>query len=55
MKTWTAQVCMPMWQEMIVEAETPEEAEATMLDLFDLAKAGSGESYVYDLTEIKGE
>lgn len=55
MKTWKAQVCLPMWQEMMIDAENAEEAKATMLDLFDLVKADPGEAYVYDLTEVEGE
>lgn len=55
MKKWKALVCVPMWQEMEITAETAQEAEATMLDLFDMSKAGPGEAYVYDLTEVKGE
>ena len=55
MKTWIGQVCFPMWQEVIVEAETQEEAEAKMLDQFNLSKAGKGEAYVYDCEEMKGE
>jgi hypothetical protein len=55
MKKWKALVCVPMWQEVEVEAKTRREAEATMLDLFDMSKAGPGEAYVYDLEELKGE
>ena len=55
MKKWKALVCVPMWQEMEITAETEQEAEATMLDLFDMAKAGPGEAYVHDLTEVEGE
>ena len=55
MKKWKALVCTPTWQEMEIEAETAEEAEATMLDLFDMNQAGPGEAYVHDLTEVEGE
>lgn len=55
MKKWKALVCVPMWQEMEITADTEQEAQATMLDLFDMAKAGPGEAYVYDLTEVEGE
>jgi hypothetical protein len=55
MKAWIGQVCVPMWQEIVVEAETQEEAESLMIDQFNIAKAGKGESYVYDCQEMKGE
>lgn len=55
MKKWKGLVCVPMWQEMEIEAETYDEAKATMLDLFEMDKAGPGESYVYDLEELQGE
>lgn len=55
MKKWIGQVCVPMWQEMTVEAETKEEAENLMMRLFQMRKAGPGEAYVYDLEELKGE
>lgn len=55
MKKWKGQVCMPMWQEIEVEAETDEEAEAMMLDQFDLASAEPGEAYVCELDEFVEE
>ena len=55
MKKWKGLVCVPMWQEMEIEAETYDEARATMLDLFEMDKAGPGEAYVYDLEQMEGE
>lgn len=51
MKKWKGLVCLPMWQEIEVEAENKNEAESKMLDSFDMTKAYEGESYVYDCEE----
>ena len=55
MKKWKGLVCMPMWQEIEVEAETEDEAFHKMCDACDMTKAGLGEPYVHDLEELQGE
>ena len=51
-KIYRGQVMVAYYQEITVEAETPEDAELLMCEQFDLSKAESGTANVYDLEEI---
>ena len=44
-------ICIPMWQEVEVEAENANEAFDKMCDVCDINKAYMGEPYVYDCQE----
>ena len=52
MKTYRGTVVLSYYQEVVVEANTKEEAELKMFDKFQLHNAHS-ESEVCDLEEVK--
>jgi hypothetical protein len=55
MKRFKGTVVVTYTQEIEVDAETQEEAEATMLDWFDPTRCYStADGQVYDLEEVKG-
>ena len=54
MKTYRGTIVFRYYQELTVEAETPDDAERIMAVLFDQAKA-DGDCDIYDLEEIKNE
>lgn len=50
MKKWKGTVVVSYTQEIEVEAETKEEAEATMIDWFDPTRcSNTAEAYAYDV------
>lgn len=53
MKRYRGVVVFRYYQQIELEAESEDEAKASMCDLFDLSKA-DGESEVLDVEEIKG-
>lgn len=55
MSKYKVEVVMSYWQTVEVEAVSIEEAEATALDLFDIAQARQGEGEVFDTAMIEGE
>ena len=48
---WKGLICIPMWQEVEVEAENHNEAFEKMCDACDVNLAYFGDPYVYDLQE----
>jgi hypothetical protein len=54
MKTYRGTIVFRYYQELTVEAETPDDAERIMAVLFDQSKA-DGDCDIYDLEEVKNE
>ena len=54
MSKYKVQVAMTYWQDIEVEAQSKQEAEATAFDLFDIAHAQQGEGEIYQ-TELLNE
>jgi len=54
MKRWKGTVVVSYTQEIVVEAESQAEAEATLLDWFVPTRChNTADGQVYDVTEIK--
>ena len=55
MKKWKGMICFPMWQEVVVEAETQDEAFDKVCEASDFTKTGLGEAYVHEVQQMEGE
>jgi len=55
MKKFKVSVAMSYCDEIIVEAETQDEAEIKAFESFDLKRAWQGEGEVYETEEIKND
>lgn len=53
MKTWTGTVVVRYYQDITVEAETKDEAEAKMYEQFNLSGAVASECQAYDVTDVE--
>jgi hypothetical protein len=53
MKKFRGVICFPLFQEVVVEAETEDEARDKLGDECDVNKASYGDPYVYDFEETK--
>jgi predicted RNase H-like HicB family nuclease len=55
MKKWKGVICFPLFQEVVIEAETEDEARDKLSDACDVNKASYGDPYVYGFEQMEGE